>query len=189
MIAWLLDTEERKRITENAIQRNTSKDPSASRRAGNQFSDSELDVIGAWGEAAAAAFCGGTYDDVIRLGGDGGVDFHAAGRSYACKYNHRRGGYLMVEERTGDTRGGLHDIESVEVIVSTAGLCDPPRVCFCRKWMESTSLVPVVLQGWLYPDEFLEKMTYNDWGLGGRWCVPAHRLHDIRTVPALRREA
>jgi hypothetical protein len=181
----MLSPEAKNAISANALQRNATKPAASSRRKSDVFSDGELDIIGAWGEAAAAAFCGAQYDDEIRRSGDDGVDFRVGGLAYAVKYNHRKSGYLMVEQRDGDSEVFLHDIEQVDVIISTTGLCLPPRECYCQRLMKPGNHVPVILQGWLFKDEFINRKTLKDWGLGGRWFVHAGRLDDIREIPAL----
>jgi hypothetical protein len=183
-IMVLLSVAEKNAIIQNARERNNAHDTSASRRMSEVFDDDELDIIGALGEAAAAYYCRAEYDSEIRPGGDAGVDFQAGGASYAVKFNHRQDGYLMVEERPGDTNDVLVDLpETVDYLISTTGLCHPPHICRCRNLIEKPLPVGVVIGGWLSRDDFMALRDFRDWGFGGRWIVGQGSLRDPREIP------
>lgn len=186
--SWLIDAPTKSRVIENALARNASKHPARSRRASDVFNDEQLDILGALGEYAAAAFCGAQYDWEIRNSGDNGVDFTASGLGYAVKFNHRQDGHLIVEQRQQDTAVHLEDLlPENDIIILTTGLCKPPQKCHCARSFASGGPALILLRGWLSRQEFMAQMQFKDWGLGGRWFVKADDLHDIRDLLALRR--
>lgn len=183
-IMVLLDVFEKEAVIENARARNAAHCSSASRRASEVFSDDELDIIGALGEAAAAAYYHAEYDRAIRPEGDAGVDFRVGGVNCAVKFNHRLNGYLMVEERTGDSDDILVDLpEAVDYIISTTGLCRPPDTCRCRNLIAKPMPFGVVIGGWLSRDDFMALKELRNWGFGGRWVVEQGSLRDPREIP------
>jgi hypothetical protein len=163
--------------------RNQMKSPEWSRRASDVFTDAQVDILGLYGEATAAHFLGTDFDREATVGGDGGIDLvlrhkhNGVPFAVSVKYNHRQGGYLIVEGRQGDIpRQQLSDL-STSVIMLVEGECSPPRFCVCLRDKIVTRAV-----GWLFRFEFLQRYRNEDWGLGPRYVV---EQKDLRPMHAL----
>lgn len=159
-----------------AQARNGCKDPSWTRRKTDVFSDEEVDTLGLYGEYAVASYLGMPLDETISSSGDNGHDLMWCGRTAAVKFNHRWDGFLMVEERAGDDPGNgkINDL-SADIIILTHGNCDPPKACYCR---DPHSLT-VVVAGWMWREDFIRRMEYRNWGLGGRYTCRARELRPM----------
>lgn len=179
MIAVVITKYERQRIELIAKARNSAKKPEWSRKKLNSFSDEQMDLLGIRGEFAAAQYLGTFIDTNVHPHGDNGIDLYFHNKSVSVKYNHRWLGYLIVEARPNDIpqNGTIHDLQT-DIIILTHGKCKPPTRCLCN---EPGGLV-VVVSGWLYKHEFLNKMHTTDWGIGPKYFCKTSDLHPIHSI-------
>lgn len=161
--------------------RNAAKRPGLTRSKHVSFNDAQANILGVIGEFAAARELGVEMDWTVTRRGDGGKDLTLPdGRSSAVKFNHRYGGYVMVEARKEDTPERLADL-TADTIIGTHGFCDPPA-CECRRIFSGREPVEVVIPGWLETGEFMEKHHTRDLGLGLRHIVTVDQLRPIEEL-------
>ncbi len=132
--------------------------------------------MGIIGERAAATVFGEHIDWRVSRNGDGGTDIMVANIvSVSVKFNHRAGGYLMVEKRKQDTPELLKDF-STDIAVLVTGRCMPPDDCECLERMRDDKPWVVDVVGWVSRGTFMERKEYKDFGLGPRWVMKRHGL-------------
>lgn len=181
MIEIIIPKEKRLELTGMGHARNAAKEPEWSRRKSDVFADNELDAHGMWGEYAAGSYLGVDVDAEITRNGDGGRDLFWRNKKVAVKFNHRDGGFLMVEGRPGDDifNGVMKDFpEDVSIIISTTGKCVLPGQCICRKEGD----IVVTMAGWLTREQFLNSMFKKDLGLGPRYICRTCQLNPMEEI-------
>ena len=180
MNAVIITKRKRAELADLGQRRNAAKLPELTRRQSDVFTDTEVDVLGMYGEYTTGFYLGVGIDESIGPGGDKGVDHIWRGYSIATKFNHRWGGYLIVEERDGDdpANGIMCDL-TCDIIILTHGRCDPTRqICHCRR----EGGIYVAVAGWLRRHEFIDKMAFKNWGLGGRYVCQCNQLRSMHTI-------
>ena len=171
----------KKRLVALGHARNAEKHPSWTRRKSDVFNDQEVDALGCLGEWPICEYMGLQMDEAVHAHGDTGNDAVLKdGRTLAIKFNHRWRGYLIVEQRDGDTDTELSDLKS-DFIALVHGECRPPfpASCRCKELMESNDDFVVHIAGYLSAAMFIELKEYANWGLGGRYYVKPHQLKEI----------
>ena len=164
-------------IETDARARNESKEPEWTRRKSPNWTDHQTDRIGVLGELVFERVFGWPRDRSTQRHGDSGVDFTVRGSPIATKFNHRRGGYLLVEEYDykGDRAGSLSDLSQVQTIVLVEGGCTAPLDdCRCHGAAWWNTIATVV--GWISVARFYQLAERSDWGFGPKWFVKQGQL-------------
>lgn len=158
--------------------RNAAKRPEWTRRQSDVFTDRQVDILGCVGELAGSKVLDVPMDESIAAHGDSGIDLVRNGETFAVKYNHRIGGYLIVEGRDDDTDQHLSDLVADHLICIT-GRCTVPGGCICAENFADIRGFDVTVAGTISSRDFLRQRTTTDWGLGVRHYVRS-------TIPPLR---
>ena len=165
-----IDLDTARGLWELAEGRNSSKPKSSDRKRSPLWKGVTVDYLGLKGEHGAAAFLGVEYDRGIYLTGDAGFDLVLPnGVPAIVKFNHRRGGYFMIERE----RDFVHPIG-----ILVDGECAPPERCDCPSTPAEVAACRVRVVGWIHRDRFWKQRHVADWGLGTRWYVYQRELND-----------
>lgn len=172
-VAFFISPKDRWILHEVAVARNSSKDPSWTRRKGRSFNDVEANELGLWGEFAAASYLGCHVDTRISSLGDDGHDLRLGDYRVGVKFTHKWRQKMIIEPHKRDREhdGFLYNFQC-DLMILAKGLCDPPRKCVCHnpghRW--------VALPGWIWREDFMRLRKYTQMALGPRWTVEQEEL-------------